>query len=137
MALFGKSNNKQAIPNHKTTIIAEGTRFKGELNLVCELFVDGEIEGIITSDHEVTVGINGRINGDVTAEKVVIHGKVDGNIDANRVYVQSDGEVKGTIESNELIIESKGVFQGESKIKTLASKQPVEKHAKKSSDDKS
>ncbi len=121
MALFGKSNNKQAIPNHKTTIIAEGTRFKGELSLVCELFVDGEIEGIVDSDHEVTVGINGHVTGDVIAEKVVIHGKIEGNINADKVYIQSDGHVSGVIESNELIIEPKAVFEGESKIKTTTS----------------
>jgi cytoskeletal protein CcmA (bactofilin family) len=133
MALFSKRNNTQPIPNHKTTIIAEGSRIKGGLDLLCELFVDGEIEGVITSVHEVTVGTNGRIVGDIKAEKVVIHGKVEGNIDADKVYIQSEGNVSGTIESHELIIEPKGIFQGESKIKIVALNN--EKPAKK--DDKS
>jgi len=118
MAFFGKSNNTRSIPTNKTTIIAEGTRFKGGLELVCELFVDGNIEGTVISEHEVTVGINGYIIGDIKAQKVVIHGHIEGNIDADKVYIQSDGNVMGVIESNELIIEPKGIFQGESKIKT-------------------
>lgn len=72
----------------------------------------------------MTIGVNGHISGDIKAEKVVIHGKIEGNINSDKVYIQSDGHVSGTIESNELIIEPKGVFQGESKIKTA---HPVKK----------
>ena len=90
---------------------------KGEMSLSCNLYVDGEFEGVIHSQKEVNIGKNGHIKGDITTQRLVVQGYVEGTINAHRVEIKAAGKVNGSIESTELIIEAKGVFEGNSIVK--------------------
>jgi len=90
------------------------------MNLSCNLYVDGEFEGVINSSKEVNVGKNGHIKGDVTTSRLVVQGLIEGSINAGKVEIKAAGKVAGTIESEELIIESKGIFEGNSIVKNVA-----------------
>ena len=87
------------------------------MNLTCNLYVDGDFEGIIHSKKEVNIGKNGHINGDVHTKRLVIQGFVEGTLHADRVEIKAAGRVKGTIEAAELVIEAKGIFEGNSIVK--------------------
>lgn len=87
------------------------------MNLSCNLYVDGEFEGVIHSQKEVNIGKNGHVNGDVHAKRVVVQGFFEGKIDAQRVEIKAAGRVRGSIESAELVIEAKGIFEGNSVVK--------------------
>jgi len=63
------------------------------------------------------VGVNGHIIGDIQATRIVIHGHVEGNIDAEEVYIQSNGYLLGTVIANTLVVDPNAVFDGESHIK--------------------
>ena len=89
------------------------------MRLTCNLYVDGEFEGSINSQNEVNVGKHGHIKGDVSTNRLVVQGYVEGTINADKVEIKSDGRVSGTIESGELIIESKGIFEGNSVVKDI------------------
>ncbi len=104
------------------------------MNLSCNLYVDGEFEGIITSKKEVNVGKNGHIKGDLTTQRLVVQGYIEGSINADRVEIKAAGRVNGTIESAELIIEAKGIFEGKSVVKDaspspkpISTKQQIQK----------
>ncbi len=88
------------------------------MNLECNLFVDGEFEGTINSQKEVTVGKNGKIKGELFAKHLVVQGEVMGNVSVDRVEIKPSGKISGTVESKELIIEPKGLFEGNSIIRT-------------------
>ncbi len=87
------------------------------MNVSCDLYIDGQYDGSIHSQHLVTVGKNGKVKGELFASRLIVQGYVEGNIDVDRVEIKEAGRVSGTITSTELIIESKGHFQGESRIK--------------------
>ncbi|WP_373069358.1 polymer-forming cytoskeletal protein [Sulfurimonas sp.] len=87
------------------------------MNLSCNLYVDGELEGKINSTKEVNIGKNGHINGDVTTQRLVVQGFVEGTLHADRVEIKANGHVKGTVEASELVIEAKGIFEGNSIVK--------------------
>jgi cytoskeletal protein CcmA (bactofilin family) len=87
------------------------------MNLSCNLYVDGELEGKIVSSKEVNIGKNGHINGDVTTQRLVVQGFVEGTLHADRVEIKANGHVKGTVEAKELVIEAKGIFEGNSIVK--------------------
>ncbi len=122
MAIFNKSDSthKSAKSDSNTTIITAGSKIKGEINLSCKLYIDGEVEGTINSQNDVNIGKNGHVKGELNAQRVMVQGFVEGDISALRVEVKSDGRVSGTIESGELIIESKGIFEGSSVVKELS-----------------
>lgn len=119
MAIFNSSDieHKSDKPDSSTTIITVGSSIKGEMNLSCNLYVDGEFEGVINSKNEVNVGKHGLIKGDLIAKRLVVQGYLEGTINADKVEIKSNGRVNGTIESTELIIESKGIFEGNSVVK--------------------
>ena len=87
------------------------------MNLSCNLYVDGELEGKINSSKEVNIGKNGRINGDVITKRLVVQGFIEGSIHSDRVEIKANGHVKGTVESAELVIEAKGKFEGNSIVR--------------------
>jgi cytoskeletal protein CcmA (bactofilin family) len=87
------------------------------LNLECNLYIDGEIEGSIHSCKEVNIGKNGRIRGTVVAERLIVQGFVEGSVDASRVDIKAGGHINGEVSSYDLVIESQGVFEGNSIIK--------------------
>ncbi len=87
------------------------------MNLACNLYVDGEFEGVINSKKDVNIGKNGHIKGDVTTQRLVVQGYIEGTVNANRVEIKAAGKVNGSIESSELVIEAKGIFEGNSIVK--------------------
>jgi cytoskeletal protein CcmA (bactofilin family) len=99
------------------------------MSLTCNLYVDGELEGKIHSTKEVNIGKNGHINGDVTTQRLVVQGFVEGTLHAERVEIKANGHVKGTVEAAELVIEAKGIFEGNSIVKGAKSEpKKITKH---------
>ena len=90
------------------------------MNLTCNLYVDGEFEGVIYSQKEVNIGKHGHIKGEVSTKRLVVQGYIEGSINAARVEIKANGRVNGTIESSELVIEAKGVFEGNSVVKNVS-----------------
>lgn len=87
------------------------------MKLACNLYVDGDFEGTIYSEKEVNIGKNGHVKGEVTTNRLVVQGFIEGSINAQRVEIKAQGKVHGSIESAELVIEAKGIFEGNSLVK--------------------
>lgn len=125
MAIFTsddkQSNGVAAQKAGAATIIAQGTRIKGNITTDCHLHIDGEFEGKIDSKNTVMIGKNGQVDGEVYANKLVISGKLKGLTESDTVEISSQGRFEGVITSTELVIEKKGIFIGESKIKGMQS----------------
>ena len=113
MALF-----KEKISEHShSTVVSEGARVKGELNLECSLFFDGQLEGKVISSSEITIGENAKVEGAIKAKSVVIFGEFVGEVDAELVEIKEGGKLKGKVNSCEFVIEPKAIFEGESHCK--------------------
>ncbi|RAX54264.1 polymer-forming cytoskeletal family protein [Helicobacter sp. 16-1353] len=124
MAIFTNDNKQfDAANTNGATIIAAGTKFKGELEIECHIHIDGDFEGNINSKNTVLVGKSGVVSGEINAQKVIVGGTFTGTVDSECVEILPNGKIDGTIICNELYIEKKGIFVGESKIK---SKEDVE-----------
>ncbi|TLD81834.1 polymer-forming cytoskeletal family protein [Helicobacter sp. MIT 05-5293] len=128
MAIF-VSDNKQFDGVNSSggaaTIIAQGTRIKGEINTDCRLHIDGEFEGNINSKDTVMIGKSGIVRGEIQTNSLIVSGRFVGNISSSILEIKPQGRVEGTVATNEFVIERKGLFVGESKIKD--SKNKVEK----------
>ena len=123
MAIFNKSDKQHvAKNNNETTIITACSSIKGELNLDCSLFIDGEFEGTIHSSKLITVGKSGKVKGEINSKSLVVQGIIEGSIDAEHLEILAEGTVLGSILTQELIIEAKGHFEGDSKIKNRKTK---------------
>jgi cytoskeletal protein CcmA (bactofilin family) len=83
----------------------------GNLQSEGEVQVDGQIRGDIRCAH-LTVGRDAVVSGNITAEEVVVRGKVTGIIRANRVILQDSAHVESEIFHKKLSIEEGACFEG-------------------------
>ena len=83
----------------------------GNLTTEGEVQVDGKINGNIRCAH-LTVGRDAVILGDITAEQVVVRGKVTGIIRGTRVILQDGAQVESEIFQRKLTIEEGANFKG-------------------------
>jgi len=98
----------------KIVNIGQSVEIKGELRGNEDLTIEGKVDGTITlRDHALTVGANGKIQGEIIAKSVIVVGQVDGNISADdKVEVASTGSMKGDIVAPRVILADGARFKG-------------------------
>ncbi len=100
-------------PMNELAHIGKSVVVKGELSGSEDLYLDGEVEGSVElRGHHLTVGPHGRVRAHTRAKDVVIHGKVDGNIQAERVELKQSAIHMGNIITQRVIIEEGAFFKG-------------------------
>lgn len=115
MAIFSKGDHST---NHtETTVIASGARIEGQFYFSSMLHVDGEISGVVHSQSSVVVGKNGVVKGQLSADRVVINGLFEGEIDTNHLEILMGGFVNGNVSVRTMAIENGGRLNGSSQIK--------------------
>ncbi len=110
--MFEKLRDKSLSPSQERfdTIIGRTTQIYGRLVLLDSVRIDGQVVGNIetTKDNKVTVAIGktGEVSGDITAHRVMVAGKVEGNIyAAERVEFHKDTIVQGDISYGSIAVE--------------------------------
>ncbi len=98
------------------TVIGETVTIRGRVSSQEDIVVNGEIVGDIEMPaHRLTIGMAGRVYGDVLAAESVALGTVEGNIDARqRFVIRASARMTGNIRTPSLTIEEGAFFKGES-----------------------
>lgn len=108
--MFGK---RQRLAAGSTTVIAAGSVVEGTLRVRGMVQVDGTIQGTLIAEGHVSVGPEGRIVGEVTADQLSVGGKVEGTILArSHLHVLASGSVRGDARYTSLEVERGGVMDG-------------------------
>ena len=110
--MFEKLKDKSFTPSQERfdTIIGRTTQIYGRLVLLDSVRIDGKVTGNIETakDNKVTVAIGqtGEVAGDITAHRVMVAGRVEGNIyAAERVEFHKDSIVQGDISYGSIAVE--------------------------------
>lgn len=114
MGLFDRIPNTVGEKTDKT-VIAKGTRIVGKLDLSVLLLIDGEVEGEVTSNSDISIGTNGHVKGELRANKIIVSGKAEGTLVCERLEILASGIVTGTAEVRDMTIEPGGRFFGQSR----------------------
>jgi len=101
-----------------TAVIGEGMVIKGSIYSKQDLFVDGEIEGVlIVENSTLTVGPHGRVAANARAREVDIHGVVTGNVECTgKTVIRASGRLVGDIRAAGIVIEDGAGFKGRVEI---------------------
>ena len=101
-------------PSAEVATIGKSVVVKGELSGSEDLVVDGEVEGSISlRGQSLTVGPNGRVRANIEARNVILHGRVDGDINAtDRVELRKSASLTGDISTARISIEDGAFFKG-------------------------
>src|SRR5215469_8141658 len=93
--------------------IGTSMAIKGEIRAREELFVDGEVEGMVESQSLLTIGPNGRVRANIKAREVIVFGSVNGNVDVTeKIAIREKGSVIGDIKTSGISIDDGAYFKG-------------------------
>ena len=120
--MFLKKSNR--VQNTIDTLIGVDTRIEGNVHFSGGLRIDGTVLGAVTEPNDtpstLILSEHGRIEGAITASKVVINGTVTGPVKAVQfLELQTKARINGDVYYNSLemhtgaVIEGKLVYLGE------------------------
>ena len=111
--MFGKEPENQAMASGQTSIIAQGCKFDGKVEVRGTLRIEGEFKGDIGTPESLVIGKSGVVHAKVTVKNAIIGGQLFGNIVAeNKIELQSGSHVEGDIKTKRLVIDEGVFFEG-------------------------
>lgn len=100
-------------PPRQFATIGASMNIKGEIRTREELYVDGEVEGLVESHSLLTVGPNGKVRANIKAREVIVYGSVRGNVDVTeKIAIRDKGSVIGDIKTAGIGIDDGAYFKG-------------------------
>ncbi len=96
------------------TVIGSGVKLTGEISGKNDLFVHGQVEGIIDfKESQVIVAKTGSIKAEVYGNIISIEGEVEGNlIGKEKIVLQPSGVVRGNMTAPRVKVEDGAQFKG-------------------------
>ena len=111
--MFGKEPENQAVASGQTSIIAQGCKFDGKVEVRGTLRIEGEFKGDIGTPESLVIGKSGVVHAKVKVKNAIIGGQLFGNITAeNKIELQSGSHVEGDIKTKRLVIDEGVFFEG-------------------------
>jgi len=111
--------------NNSQSTIARGVEFSGTIKSEGALHIDGNIDGEIHCQGDVTVGKSAQIKGNIDSNSVIVEGSVAGNLTAkDKIDMKSTAKVTGDIQSKRLAVEDGVTFVGKSEVNPAGSTVP-------------
>jgi len=105
-----------ASPTSKN-ILSSDVEVKGNLKFSGELTFEGKLDGEIQTDGVLNLGDSAVINGNITAQNVVVRGKVNGNVTAReKIEIKTKTELFGDIRAAKLVVEEGVTFVGKTEV---------------------
>jgi len=94
--------------------VGKSVIFRGDLISSEDMTIDGRIEGTVdVRDHHLTIGPNGNITADITANSMTVFGKVVGSIvSKDKVDIRVGASVEGGVQCKTLGIQEGAYFSG-------------------------
>ena len=117
--MFGKEADNVASPGQGSlnSILGEGCKVKGDIELKGTIRIDGEFEGKVRCPETLIIGKSGVVKAEVNVKNAIIGGKLIGNIQGtNKIELQSGSHVEGDIQTARLVIDEGVFFEGSCKM---------------------
>jgi cytoskeletal protein CcmA (bactofilin family) len=109
----GPSLEPIPLKSRVTSILGEGTSWKGEIRGSGGIRIEGLYEGMIDLEGLIIVDQKGRVESDmIKADTVIVAGAVRSNIQAKRVEIRSTGRVWGDVTTVKFSTEEGAYLRG-------------------------
>lgn len=95
------------------TVLAGDIAFRGTIKFSKPFMIRGTVTGTIDATSDLVVDTNAEVLAGIDASRVLIRGKVEGDIHAKRiVIVTATGSVTGDITAPQVVLEPGAHFSG-------------------------
>ena len=103
--------------NSSKNVLGADVEIKGNIKFAGELAFDGKLDGEVHTDGTLNLGDGAVINGNISAQSVVVRGKVNGNITAKeKIEIKARAELFGDIRATKLVIEEGVTYVGKTEV---------------------
>ena len=110
-----------------TSILGEGTSWKGEISGSGGIRIEGLFEGGIDLDGLIIVDRKGRVESNlIKADSVIVAGAVRSNIHAKKVEIRSTGRVWGDVTTVKFSTEEGAYLRGKIQMEEGEPEEPAE-----------
>ena len=108
---YGDSTDRN---RRELSVLGQSLVFKGELEAEEDLMVDGRVEGLITHRAQhLTIGPHGDVRADINANRVLVQGRVTGNIRATEaIVIEPSAHVTGNLFAPRIGLKEGAEFDG-------------------------
>ena len=103
--------------NTSKNVLNSDVEIKGNLKFSGELTLEGKLEGEVQTDGLLNLGDTAVVNGNISAQSVVVRGKLNGNINAKeKIEIKAKAELFGDIRATKLVVEEGVTFVGKTEV---------------------
>jgi cytoskeletal protein CcmA (bactofilin family) len=103
--------------NTSKNVLGADVEIKGTIKFTGELAFDGKLDGEIHTDGTLHLGDSAVVNGNISAQSVIVRGKINGNITAKeKIEIKGKTELFGDIRATKLAIEEGVTFVGKTEV---------------------
>jgi len=95
-------------------LVGKGLTVTGDLTSAEDLSIRGVVDGnTMAPNHVVTIHRKGRIKGHIFGRKIVVEGKVRGNLYADeQAFLKSSADVRGKIFASRVVLQEGSRYKG-------------------------
>lgn len=88
-------------------------RIEGEITSDEDITIEGKVDGQLEVSKTLTIGRDGYVNGEISANVVRISGEAKGHIKASeKLEISSEGKYNGDIQSDKIIVAEGALIKG-------------------------
>ena len=96
--MFGEKKMNKSTKQESTSMLnslVAGTFITGNISSKMDIRIDGKLEGTLNSEAKVVVGKNALIIGNIVCQTILIEGRVEGNITAHKLIIEDGANFNG------------------------------------------
>ena len=95
------------------TIVENDIFFSGKIKIKKTFMIRGKVNGTIDSSNDLVIDSDAVINADIVAERVLVRGKVTGNVIGRKlIFVTASGSINGEKKKKKVVLEPGCNFTG-------------------------
>ncbi len=111
------TTNQMRVAAPSGCVVADSTHIEGIVRSEGHFRLDGAINGSISCEKKLIVGVNGSVTGSVWANEADISGVINGNIEtAGMLILRKTSYIKGEIKAQIISIEEGAIYDGKCQI---------------------
>jgi cytoskeletal protein CcmA (bactofilin family) len=126
------ANRPASLPADLGAYLGAGTKINGKLHFDGPATIEGEVEGEIIAQANITIGQQSTVKGKISAASILVQGKVLADVQTEKkLEIQPPGSVVGDISAQSLVIGDGAILEGHISMKKEGRVLPLRQDAKK------
>ncbi len=123
--MFAKGESKPSSGSEEiSAFLGKKTVFEGKMTFQGVFRLDGQFDGEIFDSGTLVIGESAVVKGKVDVQTLVIHGAVEGEVQAKgRVEIHATGKFHGQLSTPVIVIQEGGIFEGTCKMERAGADQ--------------